>query len=451
MLRVRVLVKFQPLNLPMNRLSIIILHVIFFGLDHVKAQGPDVPSPDDTNFQPSLAVVIGILSVMFVLTCFLLAYAKFCHRRESAENLIRQRNPTGLISSSNRFSGIDKTVIESLPFFRFSSLKGSKEGLECAVCLSKFEDIEVLRLLPKCKHAFHINCIDYWLEKHSSCPLCRHRVSSEDLKLVTYSNSMMFLWNNSNNSNNQSELREDSNIELYVQREESRRGSSRFSIGNSFRKIEKGTDDDHHHRKEEELLIQDHDGDDDKKQVFHKHDHKIFVSDFIFKNRWSNVSSSDLTFLNSEMLNDMSSKRFISPIESNQELSFTVKTEENHEIMKIKEEMEIKRSFENKVGTIKGNLNCSTSNPVNKITSSSVMQYGEQRSVSEITSLSRYGDLGTKNRLRRQSSFIENNVKEERMRMVWLNIARRTVQWFANREKGSQESQNQQLQRLDVV
>ncbi|PON62260.1 Zinc finger transcription factor [Parasponia andersonii] len=451
MLRARVLVKFQPLNLPKNRLSIIILHFILFFFDNVKAQNvsPDFPSTDETNFQPSLAVVIGILSVMFVITFFLLAYAKFCHRTESAENLNHHQNQTGLISSSNRFSGIDKSVIESLPFFRFSALKGSKEGLECAVCLSKFEDIEVLRLLPKCKHAFHINCIDYWLEKHSSCPLCRQRVSSEDLNLITYSSSMRFLWNNHSCSNNQSELRQDSNIELFVQREESRRGSSRFSIGSSFRKIEKGTDDDHDHRKEEEVLIQNHDGDDQRK-VFHKHNHKIAVSDFVFKNRWSNVSSSDLIFLNSEMLNDMSSRRFVSPMDSNQEVSLTVKTEENDEIVKIKEEMEIKRSFENKVGTINNNFTCSTSNQVNKMTSSSVMRSGEQRSVSEITAISRYGDLGAKNKLRRESSLNENNVKEERIRRVWLTISKRTVQWFANREKRSQESQNQQPQRLDI-
>ena len=77
------------------------------------------------------------------------------------------------------------------------------------------------------------------------------------------------------------------------------------------------------------------------------------------------------------MLNDISSRRFISPIDSKQELSFTIKIGENDEIMKIKKEMEIKRSFESNVGTINQNLNSSTSNPVNKITSSSVMQSGE--------------------------------------------------------------------------
>jgi hypothetical protein len=59
--------------------------------------------------------------------------------------------------SASQFSGINKTVI--VTSFRFSSLKGSREGLECAVYLSKFEDIEILRLLPQCKHAFYINCV----------------------------------------------------------------------------------------------------------------------------------------------------------------------------------------------------------------------------------------------------------------------------------------------------
>ncbi|XP_062090859.1 E3 ubiquitin-protein ligase ATL42-like [Humulus lupulus] len=455
MMRVRGLVKFQTFNLiiPMNPTSIIIiLQLIFFNFDHVKAQtvGPDFAGPDNTDFQPSLAVVIGILSVMFVLTFFLLAYAKFCHRRESAVLLNRNQNQNQ-IGTSNRFSGIDKTVVESLPFFRFSSLKGSKEGLECSVCLSKFEDIEVLRLLPKCKHAFHISCIDYWLEKHSSCPLCRQKVSSEDLELITYSSSMRFLWNNyGNNSTNQSELGEDSNMELFVQREESRRGSSRFSIGSSFRKIEKGIDDGHDHHdqpKEEQMLIQSH----NQKQVLHKHNHKIVVSDFVFKNRWSNVSSSDLIFLNSEMLNDMSSTRFVSPNDSNRDLSLTIKTEENDEITKIKEEMGMKRSFENKVGTTINNNNITSSKLDNNISSSSVMSCGEQRSVSEITAHSRYGVLGSNSRLRRESSLTtENNVKEERIRRAWLNIAKKTVRWFANREERSQESQNQNLHRSNV-
>ncbi|XP_030535677.1 RING-H2 finger protein ATL13 isoform X2 [Rhodamnia argentea] len=41
------------------------------------------------------------------------------------------------------------------------------------VCLCEFGPEDKLRLLPKCSHAFHMECIDTWLLSHSTCPLCR--------------------------------------------------------------------------------------------------------------------------------------------------------------------------------------------------------------------------------------------------------------------------------------
>ncbi|CAN1345765.1 Putative RING-H2 finger protein ATL36 [Linum perenne] len=60
--------------------------------------------------------------------------------------------------------------------FLYSSVKGlkiGKGGLECAVCISEFEDAETLRLIPACSHVFHIDCIDSWLVSHVTCPVCR--------------------------------------------------------------------------------------------------------------------------------------------------------------------------------------------------------------------------------------------------------------------------------------
>lgn len=45
--------------------------------------------------------------------------------------------------------------------------------LDCAICLSVFEDDEIGRKLPGCGHAFHVECIDMWLNCHSTCPICR--------------------------------------------------------------------------------------------------------------------------------------------------------------------------------------------------------------------------------------------------------------------------------------
>ncbi|KAL3532503.1 hypothetical protein ACH5RR_006024 [Cinchona calisaya] len=440
--------KFQTSNLSMNLLiSMYIVLLQFLLFLKVEAQTApnqyDLSSQDVSNFQPSLAVVIGILSIMFSLTFILLLYAKFCRNTSSSSVHINQQILDGLPRSRSRFSGIDKTVIESLPFFRFSSLKGSREGLECVICLSKFEDIEILRLLPKCKHAFHINCLDEWLGKHSSCPLCRHKISPDDISTFTYSNSLRFLWN-------QSEPREESNLELYVQREESLLGSSRFSVASSFRKAEQA-------KKEEELPIQqNYDAEEENGgKILHKFNHKIIVSDAVLmKNRWSNVSSSDLMFLNSEMLNHFSSNRF-SALESNITGESTpTRLMRDGEILNIKEEMYRKREFENKFTKIQQNdafptLPNSTKDSESKrdsriINASNVLSPSEKRSMSEILVHPRFRDFRPRIDDNIESSSLqENSGKEEKMRRLWLPIARRTVQWFANREgRTTTEPQN---------
>ncbi|KAL0459414.1 UNVERIFIED_CONTAM: RING-H2 finger protein ATL1 [Sesamum latifolium] len=38
----------------------------------------------------------------------------------------------------------------------------------------------MLRVLPKCSHAFHLDCIDVWLLSNSNCPLCRSTISGRN-------------------------------------------------------------------------------------------------------------------------------------------------------------------------------------------------------------------------------------------------------------------------------
>ncbi|KDP27831.1 hypothetical protein JCGZ_18911 [Jatropha curcas] len=71
--------------------------------------------------------------------------------------------------------GLDPAVLKSLPVFDYSS-KTHPDSIECAVCLSEFEENEKGRTLPKCNHSFHIECIDMWFHSHSTCPLCRSPV-----------------------------------------------------------------------------------------------------------------------------------------------------------------------------------------------------------------------------------------------------------------------------------
>ncbi|KAG6479925.1 hypothetical protein ZIOFF_063401 [Zingiber officinale] len=42
-----------------------------------------------------------------------------------------------------------------------------------AMCLVDYQEKDVLRILPFCRHTFHVVCVDIWLKQHSTCPACR--------------------------------------------------------------------------------------------------------------------------------------------------------------------------------------------------------------------------------------------------------------------------------------
>ncbi|KAE8709843.1 transcription factor bHLH96-like [Hibiscus syriacus] len=117
--------------------------------------------------------------VVLVMVCFIMGY--FCgDLRDWAERRIQRRNwdsSTNLRGRSRSLTrGLDSSVIETFPTFLYSTFKGVKTGkatLECAICLNEFEDEETLRLIPRCSHLFHHDCIDAWLYAHSTCPVCR--------------------------------------------------------------------------------------------------------------------------------------------------------------------------------------------------------------------------------------------------------------------------------------
>ncbi|KAK6926976.1 Zinc finger, RING-type [Dillenia turbinata] len=45
----------------------------------------------------------------------------------------------------------------------------------CTICLDELTNGDKCRILPKCGHVFHVQCIDQWLMPlvNPSCPICR--------------------------------------------------------------------------------------------------------------------------------------------------------------------------------------------------------------------------------------------------------------------------------------
>ena len=59
------------------------------------------------------------------------------------------------------------------PFIKiYHKDKDEDEDEDCAICLSELEENKRAVVLT-CKHTYHVNCIQEWLETQNVCPLCK--------------------------------------------------------------------------------------------------------------------------------------------------------------------------------------------------------------------------------------------------------------------------------------
>ena len=100
---------------------------------------------------------------------------KLAEKNEENNNL-NENNENGLTESQN--NNIEK-IIETLPT---SILKKKIENssIQCIICMEDFNVGDKVSTLP-CFHVFHSNCIDKWLLKTHSCPICKFKVTMNSL------------------------------------------------------------------------------------------------------------------------------------------------------------------------------------------------------------------------------------------------------------------------------
>ncbi|KAK2353713.1 brassinosteroid-responsive RING protein [Trifolium repens] len=74
-------------------------------------------------------------------------------------------------------------IRELLPATKYGELAGGvEEGCCCAVCLFEFSEEEEIRCLRNCRHIFHRNCVDRWIDLDmKTCPLCRTGFVPDDM------------------------------------------------------------------------------------------------------------------------------------------------------------------------------------------------------------------------------------------------------------------------------
>lgn len=131
----------------------------------------------NNKVSPSVFLIIIIIAVIFFISGLLHLLVRFLLRPPNRDP-DELENVTALQGQLQQLfhlhdSGVDQSFIDALPIFNYKAIIGVKDPFDCAVCLCEFEGEDKLRLLPKCSHAFHMDCIDTWLLSHSTCPLCR--------------------------------------------------------------------------------------------------------------------------------------------------------------------------------------------------------------------------------------------------------------------------------------
>jgi Ring finger domain len=168
-----------------SQLLIFLLTLSSFS-QYALAQHPatDVNSNNDTPIAFIGFIVLGV--VAFLLFACVIPLCIIRNGLGSTQSTTTTTTAFGSATTINdggagpKVHGVDQNVIEMFPLINYAAVKhmrASKSPLECAICLSEFLDDDTLRLLPGCRHVFHVDCISAWLIEHKTCPVCRSNLS----------------------------------------------------------------------------------------------------------------------------------------------------------------------------------------------------------------------------------------------------------------------------------
>lgn len=75
----------------------------------------------------------------------------------------------------------DQQIVNELPETQIDDVnKLSPEKKNCVICLEDFKNGDKATVLP-CLHLFHKNCIQNWLKTQNCCPICKYKLTMDNL------------------------------------------------------------------------------------------------------------------------------------------------------------------------------------------------------------------------------------------------------------------------------
>ncbi|XP_018591521.2 RING finger protein 150a isoform X1 [Scleropages formosus] len=150
-----------------------------------ESKGREIAALLERNVTVTMHITIGTrnlqkyvsrTSVVFVSISFIvlmiisLAWLVFYYIQRFRYANARDRNQRRLGDAAKK--AISKLQVRTIR-------KGDKETESdfdnCAVCIEGYKPNDVVRILP-CRHVFHKNCVDPWLQDHRTCPMCKMNI-----------------------------------------------------------------------------------------------------------------------------------------------------------------------------------------------------------------------------------------------------------------------------------
>lgn len=144
-------------------ISCISLSIIIYTIFHLRRGESAMayhPPPSPPPPPLPLLGIIGILFVYLVICYLLLDIIDESAEGEDLESREGRRN-----------SGLSEEELQEAPCFQQTEIIIATSL--CGICLDSFASKEVCRMFPDCKHVFHKHCIDLWLVRRPTCPICR--------------------------------------------------------------------------------------------------------------------------------------------------------------------------------------------------------------------------------------------------------------------------------------
>lgn len=145
----------------------------------------------DDGYTPTMCVLCAILCGVGSLTYLVIVGAVWEARKNLRKNaaalqsvededLVQRWGRLKADAASVLTGGLSPEDIAMLPRHSMAHDDG-----QCVICLSGLMEGEQARTLPGCGHCFHRSCIDLWLLRRKTCPLCNAGVDTSRNLLTT--------------------------------------------------------------------------------------------------------------------------------------------------------------------------------------------------------------------------------------------------------------------------